>query len=68
MIAADTVLSLLVLACLAMLLGAYALWRRQRGGKQAALMLVLAAVIAANIAIWVVPGSGGKALVSAGER
>ena len=65
MISADTVLSLLVLVCLAMLLGAYALWRRQRGGRQAALMLVLAAVVAVNIAIWVVPGSGGKALVAA---
>lgn len=66
--AADTVLSVLVLACLALLLGAYALGRRGGQRRQIVLMLVLAAVVAANIAIWVMPGSGGKALVEAGPR
>ena len=66
--AADTVLSVLVLACLALLLGAYALGRRGGPRRQIMLMLVLAAVVAANIAIWVMPGSGGKALVEAGPR
>ena len=62
--AADTVLSILVLACLALLLGAYALGRRGGQRRQIVLMLVLAAVMAANIAIWVLPGGSGKALVS----
>ena len=61
--AADTVLSILVLACLALLLGAYALGRRGGQRRQIVLMLVLAAVMAANIAIWVMPGRSGKALV-----
>jgi ABC-type branched-subunit amino acid transport system permease subunit len=63
--AAGTVLSILVLACLALLLGAYALRRRGGQRRQIVLMLVLAVVIAANVAIWVMPGSGGKALVEA---
>ena len=58
----DTVLSILVLAAIAMVLGAVAWWRRGRR-KQAALMLALAAVIAANVAIWVVPVGSGKAPV-----
>ena len=62
--AADTVLSLLMLLCLALVLGAAALWRRQGLNKQVVLMLVLAAVVAANIAIWVTPGKDGKTLVS----
>ena len=61
--AADTVLSILVVACLALLLGAYALGRRGGQRRQVVLMLVLAAVMAANIAIWVMPGRSGKALV-----
>ena len=61
--AAGTVLSILVLACLALLLGAYALGRRGGQRRQVVLMLVLAAVMAANIAIWVMPGRSGKALV-----
>jgi len=59
----DTVLSIMVLACLALLLGALALWRRGGQRKQAVLMLVLAAVLAANLAIWVVPDQQGKTLV-----
>lgn len=68
MITADTVLSLLALLFLALVLGAALLWRRQGFGKQVILMLVLAAVVAANIALWVMPGSSGKALVSAGPK
>ncbi|MGB7656220.1 MAG: hypothetical protein WBL74_12130 [Novosphingobium sp.] len=66
--AAGTVLSILVLACLALLLGAYSLWRRGGQRRQIVLMLVLAAVVAANIAIWVIPGRSGKALVEEGPR
>lgn len=59
----DTVLSIMVLACLALMLGAVALWRRGGQRKQVLLMLVLAAVVAANVAIWVVPDQQGKTLV-----
>lgn len=61
----DTVLSIMVLACLGLALGALALWRRGGQRKQAVLMLVLAAVLAGNVAIWVLPGDSGKALIGA---
>lgn len=60
----DLVLSLMVLGCLALVLGAIALRRRGGQPRQVVLMLVLAAILAANVAIWVVPGPGGKAPVS----
>lgn len=56
----DTVLSVLVLAAIAMVIGAIAWWRRGMR-KQAALMLALAAVMAANVAIWLVPVDGAHA-------
>ena len=59
----GTLLSVLMLGCIAMLLGALALWRRRGGGRQVWLMLVLAAVLAINIAIWVVPSADGSAPV-----
>lgn len=58
------VLSVLVLGALALLLGAFALWRRGGARKQIVLMLVLAAVMAANVAIWTLPGKAGQAPVS----
>ena len=63
----DTVLSVLVLAAIAMVIGASAWWRRGMR-KQAALMLVLAAVIAGNVAVWVVPDGSGKAPVNSAVR
>ncbi|MBA4161721.1 MAG: hypothetical protein C0515_06525 [Novosphingobium sp.] len=61
---ADTVLSIMVLACLALVLGALALWRRGGQRRQVVLMLALAVIVAANVAIWVVPNQQGKTLVS----
>lgn len=63
----DTILSILVLAALAMLLGAIAWWRRGMR-RQAGLMLLLAVVIAVNVAIWVVPDGNGRAPVDAAPR
>ncbi len=60
----DTLLSVLMLAAIAMGIGAVLWWRRGRR-KQAALMLVLAAIIAANVAIWVVPAANGTAPANA---
>ncbi len=59
----DTVLSIMVLGCLAMVLGAFALWRRRGATRQVWLMLVLAVVLAGNVAIWLVPDGGGQAPV-----
>lgn len=56
----DLVLSILVLAAIALLLGAAHLWRR--GERQRPLlMLVLAVIMAANVAIWTLPTKGGEA-------
>ena len=59
------VLSIMVLTIIALLAGAVFFWRRPDGRKQALLMLVLAAVIAANVAILTVPGPDGSAPVGA---
>jgi hypothetical protein len=50
----DTMMSLVVLAAIALVLGAIALWRRGER-LRAGLMVVAALVIAGNIAIWSVP-------------
>ena len=63
----DTVLSILVLAAVALVIGAAALWRRGGQAKQVWLMLLLAAIIVGNILIWTVPDSTGKAPVSQGQ-
>lgn len=63
----DTVLSILVLAAVALVIGAAALWRRGGQAKQVWLMLLLAAIIVGNILIWTVPDSMGKAPVSQGQ-
>ena len=60
----DVVLSILMLGSIAMLLGGIALWRRRGMSRQVWLMLVLAAVMAVNVAIWVVPLADGTAPVT----
>ena len=60
----STVLSILVLAAIAMLLGAAMMWRKG-DRKRAMLMLVLAAVIAVNVALWAVPDDSGQTLATA---
>ena len=59
-------LSLMVLTTLALTGGALLIWRRQR--KQALLMLVLAVILAANVAIWTLPTPGGATLAAAAPR
>jgi hypothetical protein len=61
--ASGTVLSILMLAAIAMVAGAVILWRRRGATKQVWLMLVLAVVLAANVAIWAMPSDGGIAPV-----
>jgi hypothetical protein len=59
----DTALSLLVLTVCALVAGAAWLWRRGGSRRQIVLMLLLAAVLAANVAIWTLPVPGGNTLV-----
>lgn len=57
----ETVLSILVLATIALLAGAWFAWRKGMPRKQIGLMLLLAAIMAINVAIWTVPGTTGTA-------
>lgn len=59
----GTVLSILMLAAIAMVAGGVILWRRRGATKQVWLMLLLAVVLAANVAIWVVPSGDGTSPV-----
>ncbi len=56
----DLVLSVLALAVIALVVGAIVLWRRGGRAKQVWLMLLLAAVAAGNLAIWLVPDGSGR--------
>ncbi len=59
-----TALSLMVLTALALVGGAVFLWWRGGARRQAVLMLVLAVVMAINVAIWAVPDRGGRILAT----
>lgn len=54
-----TVLSLMVLAIFVLVAGSIYLLRRGGARKQALLMLLVAAVLAGNLALWTVPGADG---------
>lgn len=60
----DIALSLLVLASIALVGGAYVLGRRGKR-RQAGLMLLLAVVMAVNVAIWTWPTREGQSLTTA---
>lgn len=57
----DFVLSLVMLAALALVAGAFILWRRTGEAKQPLLMVLLAVIAVVNVLIWTVPSSTGKA-------
>lgn len=65
---AATALSLLVFTVISLVLGAAWLWRRGGSRKQVTLMLVLAAVLAFNVAMWTLPGKSGESLVGAAKE
>lgn len=65
---ADFALSLLVLATILLCLGAIYLLQRGGARRQAMLMLVLAAVMAANVAIWAFPDDAGRSLANTGDE
>lgn len=55
----DIVLSIVMLAALALLAGAFVLWRRTGETRNPALMVLLALIAVANVLIWTVPTSQG---------
>lgn len=55
----DTIMSIIVLAAIALVAGAFVLWRKGLG-KQAMLMLILAMVMVVNVAIWMIPTESGE--------
>ena len=52
-----TVLSIMMLTAIALVAGAFYLWRRGASRLQIVLMLVMAAVMIVNVAIWTMPGA-----------
>jgi drug/metabolite transporter superfamily protein YnfA len=56
----DILLSVLVLAAFAFLAGAFVLWRKGAPRKQALLMVVVAAILLANVLIWTLPDASGE--------
>lgn len=57
----NLVLSIVMLAAGALIVGAFILWRRGVPAKQPLLMLFLAAIAVANVLIWTVPDASGDA-------
>lgn len=55
----DIALSLTMLMVLALPIGAFVLWRRGGATKQVVLMLILAVIMAINVAVWVIPTNSG---------
>lgn len=63
----DTVLSIMMLAAIALIVGAIALWRRTGETKNPLLMVVLAVIAIGNVLIWVIPTADGVAPVDRAE-
>ena len=59
----EIALSLVVLTTIALVLGSIALFRRGGHQKQAWLMLLLAAIMAGNVAIWAMPDRDGQSMM-----
>ena len=59
----DIVLSIVMLAAVLLLGGAFALWRQAGDVKKPALMVVLAIIALANVLIWTIPTKSGTSPV-----
>ncbi|MBU7581235.1 MAG: hypothetical protein KAF27_12360 [Porphyrobacter sp.] len=59
----DIVLSIVMLAAIALVAGAFALWRRTGDAKNPALMVLLAVIAVINVLLWTLPSADGKAPV-----
>lgn len=68
----DIVLSIVMLAALALVAGAFVLWRRTGEVRNPALMVLLAVIAVANVLIWTLPTATGEAPIeqirAAGEE
>lgn len=62
----DLVISLVILAALALGYGAYRLWQRGEGRK-AGLMALLAVVMVMNAVIWLAPTESGTSLADVAQ-
>ncbi len=60
----SIVLSVVMLAVIALIGGAVWLWRKPGMRKQALLMLALAAIGLINVAIWTMPDSQGRSPIA----
>jgi drug/metabolite transporter superfamily protein YnfA len=56
----DIVLSIVMLAALALVAGAFVLWRRTGEVRNPALMVLLAVIAVANVLIWTLPTATGE--------
>ena len=63
-----TIISIMMLAAIALVAGAISLWRRGAARLQIALMLVVALVIVANILIWTLPVGDNAPLTQQAPR
>lgn len=59
----NLTLSIMMIAAMALLVGAGFLWFAKNERKRAGLMALLALIMIANIAIWTVPTASGEAPV-----
>lgn len=57
----GAVLSILVLAAIALLIGAFIAWRKGQSPRRIVLMVILAAVMIVNVGIWTIPDASGNA-------
>ncbi|MEO1222274.1 MAG: hypothetical protein AAFY42_13155 [Pseudomonadota bacterium] len=57
----DLMFSLVMLAALLLLAGAYVYWRRTGTVKQPLLMVILAVIAIGNVLIWTIPTADGTA-------
>lgn len=57
----NIVLSIMMLAAIGLLLGAFLLWRKGGPLKQVLLMVLLAVIAMVNVGIWTVPDAEGTA-------
>jgi drug/metabolite transporter superfamily protein YnfA len=64
----NIVLSIVMLAALALVAGAFVLWRRTGETKNPGLMVLLAVIAVINVLIWTLPGEGGTAPIEAIEK
>ncbi|NCP12309.1 MAG: hypothetical protein GW859_10260 [Sphingomonadales bacterium] len=60
----QVVPSLLMLAAIALVIGAIVGWRRGMAPKKVGLMVLAALVMFANVAIWTIPNQRGESLVT----